>query len=126
MYFCNHNDRITMQKIYYLTTCDTCKRIIKELDLSSTFVRQEIKEEEITLSQLEALRALSGSYESLFSKRAKLYKERGLKDEVLAEEDYKRFILEHYTFLKRPVLVNKDQIFIGNSKNVVAEAKASL
>jgi arsenate reductase len=115
-----------MQKIYYLTTCDTCKRIIKELDLSSTFVRQEIKEEEITLSQLEALRALSGSYESLFSKRAKLYKERGLKDEVLAEEDYKRFILEHYTFLKRPVLVNKDQIFIGNSKNVVAEAKASL
>ncbi|MGK0385946.1 MAG: arsenate reductase, partial [Patiriisocius sp.] len=71
MYFCNHNLQITMQKIYYLTTCDTCKRIIKELDLPSTFVRQEIKEEEITVIQLEALRALSGSYESLFSKRAK-------------------------------------------------------
>lgn len=126
MYFCNHNLQITMQKIYYLTTCDTCKRIIKELDLPSTFVRQEIKEEEITVIQLEALRALSGSYESLFSKRAKRYKEKGLKDAVLTEEDYKRFILEHYTFLKRPVLVNKTQIFIGNSKKVVAEAKACL
>ena len=115
-----------MQKIYYLTTCDTCKRIIKELDLPTSFERQEIKKEEITVKQIEALRELSGSYEALFSKRAKRYKERGLKDEILTEEDYKGFLLEHYTFLKRPVIVNNNQIFIGNSKKVVAEAKASL
>ena len=115
-----------MKQIYYLATCDTCKRIINELNLPSTFERREIKQQEITVKEVEALRDLAGSYEALFSKRAKLYKERDLKNENLNEEDYKRFILEHYTFLKRPVIVNDDEIFIGNSKKVVENAKASI
>ncbi|MCH9661334.1 MAG: hypothetical protein K0U54_10535 [Bacteroidetes bacterium] len=115
-----------MRKIYYLATCDTCKRILKQLDLPSNFEKREIKQEEITVKELEVLRELSGSYEALFSKRAKLYKERGLKDEVLSEDDFKGFILEHYTFLKRPVIVNGDNIFIGNSKKVVEAAQESI
>lgn len=115
-----------MKKVYHLSTCDTCKRIIKELDLPSEFIKQDIKGEEITVKQLEELRTLSGSYEALFSKRAKLYKERNLKEENLSEEDYKRFILEHYTFLNRPVIINDDEIFIGNSKKTVEAAKYAI
>lgn len=115
-----------MKKIFHLSTCNTCQRILKELDLPGTFEKQDIKSDEITAKQLDHMKALAGSYEALFSKRAKLYQERGLKNESLSEEDYKRFILEHYTFLKRPVLVNDDEIFIGNSKKVVAAAKNSL
>lgn len=115
-----------MRKIYYLNTCDTCKRIIKEIELPPPFVKQDIKNEEITVPQLEALMALSGSYESLFSKRAKLYKERGLKDEKLSERDFKNLLLEHYTFLQRPVITVDDLIFIGNSKKTVAAAKKAI
>ncbi len=115
-----------MQKVYYLKTCDTCKRIIKTLDLPASFELQEIKSEEITVKQLEEMKSLSGSYEALFSKRAKLYKERNLKNEQLTEEDYKGFILEHYTFLKRPVIINNYTIFIGNSSKTVAEAKEQI
>jgi arsenate reductase len=115
-----------MQKVYHLSTCDTCKRIIKELNLPTAFVKQDIKSQEVTVKQLEELYALSGSYESLFSKRAKLYKERNLKDELLNESDYKDLILEHYTFLKRPVLVNNNEIFIGNSRKTVEAAKDSM
>jgi arsenate reductase len=115
-----------MKKIYYLATCDTCKRIIKELQLPSEFIKHEIKQQELTVKELEALRKLAGSYEALFSRRAKLYRERGLKDENLSEDDFKRFLLEHYTFLNRPVVVNEDRIFIGNSKKTVAAAKASI
>ena len=115
-----------MQKIYHLSTCDTCKRIIKELEPSNTFVLQDIKEQHITAKQLEALRELSGSYQALFSKRARLYNERALKEQTLSEENYKSLILEHYTFLKRPVIVNSGQLFIGNSKKVVAQAEVSL
>ena len=115
-----------MQKIYHLSTCDTCKRIIKELEPSNTFVFQDIKEQHINAKQLETLRELSGSYQALFSKRARLYNERALKGQTLSEENYKSLILEHYTFLKRPVVVNSEQIFIGNSKKVVAQAKACL
>jgi len=115
-----------MKKVYYLSTCDTCKRIINELDLPKDVTLQDIKTEVITEDQLEAMKALSGSYESLFSKRARLYKELGLKDKALSEDDYKAYILEHYTFLKRPVLVYNNAIFIGNSKKVVASAKLAL
>ena len=115
-----------MKKIYHLATCDTCKRISNELDLPPSFEKHEIKQQEITVNDLEKLHELAGSYEALFSKRAKLYKERGLKNEVLTEDDYKAFILEHYTFLKRPVLVNDTEIFIGNSKKTIEAAKVSI
>ncbi len=112
-----------MKKLYYLSTCDTCKRIIKELNLPSDVVLQDIKSNPITVVQLEQMYNLSESYEALFSKRARLYKEKGLKNASLTENDYKKYILEHYTFLKRPVLIFNDQIFIGNSKKVISSAK---
>ncbi|MGB1268811.1 MAG: arsenate reductase family protein [Flavobacteriaceae bacterium] len=112
-----------MKKLYHLSTCDTCKRIITELNLPSDVVLQDIKVEAITATQLEEMYALSGSYEALFSKRARLYKEKDLKNASLTEDDYKSYILEHYTFLKRPVLIYNDQVFIGNSKKTVASAK---
>ncbi len=115
-----------MKKIYYLKTCSTCIRIIKTLELPSDFEFQDIKEEEITVKQVEALFKLSGSYEALFSKRAKLYKEMGLKDLPLTEKDYKQYILEHYTFLSRPVIVFNNEIFIGNSSKTVEAAKAAI
>lgn len=113
-----------MKKIYHLSTCDTCRRIIKEINPAPEVVLQDIKAEAITTEQLEEMKKMAGSYESLFSKRARLYKERDLKNQQLTEEDYKNLILEHYTFLKRPILISEDQIFIGNSKKVV-EAAAS-
>ncbi len=115
-----------MKKIYYLKICSTCARILKELNLSSEFVLQDIKTEPITVSQLEDMKALSGSYEALFSKRSKLYKEMGLKDQKLEERDFKQYILEHYTFLSRPVFLIDNEIFIGNSKKNVEAVKAVL
>lgn len=115
-----------MNKIYYLKTCSTCIRILKTLDLPSNFIYQDIKEQEITVKQLEELKQLSGSYEALFSKRAKLYKEMGLKDLKLTEMDYKQYILQHYTFLSRPVIVFNNQIFIGNSSKTIEAAKKAI
>lgn len=72
------------------------------------------------------MKHLSGSYESLFSKRARMYKERDLGNKILTEEDFKSLILEHYTFLKRPVILLDTHIFIGNSKKEIAAAKEVL
>lgn len=115
-----------MKKIYHLSTCDTCKRILKELDAPEEFTLQDIKKEPLTEEEIESLKKLSGNYEKLFSKRARLYKERDLKNKQLSEEDYKTLLLEHYTFLKRPVIVNENEIFIGNSKKTVEAAKNSI
>lgn len=115
-----------MKKIYYLKTCNTCTRIIKELNLPSDFILQDIKSDEITVKQLEDMKALAGSYEALFSKRAKLYKEMGLKDLDLQEKDFRHYLLEHYTFLSRPVIIINELIFIGSSKKTVEAAKVAL
>ena len=113
-----------MKKIYYLKTCNTCTRILKDLRPSSDFVLQDIKSEEITVKQLEHMKKLAGSYEALFSKRAKLYKEMESKNPQLDERNFKQLILEHYTFLSRPVIIIENQIFVGNSRNTIEAAKA--
>ncbi len=97
-----------------------------ELSLPGDVVLQDIKTQPISEKELEDLHQLAGSYEALFSKRAQLYKERDLKSKNLSETDYKKLILEHYTFLKRPVLVLGNQIFIGNSAKTVREAQKTL
>ena len=115
-----------MKKFYFLSTCNTCQRILKHLDLDDSFELRDIKSTPISSEELAHLKTLSGSYESLFSKRAKLYKELGLKEKTFSDEDYKTYILEHYTFLKRPVLILNNQLFVGNSSKVINSAKTAL
>ena len=107
-----------MKKIYHLKTCDTCRRILKEMDTSG-YILQEIKTEPITVKQLEELYALTKNYEVLFSRRAKKYKEMDLKNQQLTEKDYRQLILDEYTFLKRPVIVNGHEVYVGNTKKRV-------
>ena len=115
-----------MKKVYYLSTCDTCVRILKDWNLPEDFYLQDIKTEPITESRIEEMHALSHSYEALFSKRARLYKSLDLNTKKLSETDYKNYILEHYTFLKRPVILIGTSIFIGNSKKTVEAAKKAI
>lgn len=115
-----------MKKIYFLSTCSTCNRIIKNLGLDDSFEFQDIKTNKITTEQLEQMAKMSGSYESLFSRRAMKYKAMGLADKNLSEADYKKLILEEYTFLKRPVIIINNSIFVGNSKKIVEAAKKEL
>ena len=115
-----------MRKIYHLASCSTCARIIKSLNNGEGFDLQNIKEEKITPKQLEEMAEKAGSYEALFSRRAMKYRAMGLHEQDLGEADYKRLILEEYTFLKRPVIWIDGALFIGNSKKVVAAAQEKL
>lgn len=114
------------KKVFYLKTCSTCTRIIKDLDIENEFDFQNVKEEKISLEQLEELASLSKSYEALFNKRSQKYKALGLKDKNLSEEEIKNYILEEYTFLQRPVFLIGNKIFIGNSKKVIANVAEEL
>lgn len=113
-----------MKKMYHLGNCTTCQAIIKETGVDQKgFAMQDIKFEKITATQLDEMKKMAGSYESLFSRRAMKYKELGLKDKKLTEKDYRQFILDEYTFLKRPVTIINGKIFIGNDKKTVEAVK---
>lgn len=114
-----------MKKIFHLSTCSTCQRILSELN-TEEFELREIKSKGISVEEIEEMKRLSGSYESLFSRRAMKYKSMGLAEKKLSEADYKELIISEYTFLKRPVIVDGESIFIGNSKKMVEAAKSHL
>ena len=117
---------IYMDIIYYLASCDTCRKIIKSLPKEHDFKFHDIKQDPITVAELEKMRELSGSYEALFSKKAQLYKSMDLKNKSLTEDDYKKYILEHYTFLSRPVFIIKDKIYIGNTQQNMLQVMKEL
>ena len=114
-----------MKKAYYLSSCSTCDRILKEVK-DHHFQLQDIKSDVITEEQIDQMYQFTDSYEALFSKRARKYKSMGLKDQNLKEEDFKNLILEEYTFLKRPIFIVGHEIFVGNSKKTIDALKKCL
>jgi len=115
-----------LKKIYHLSTCSTNKRILSEVNPGNDFVLQDIKAEPITAEQLDTMKELAGSYEALFSRVAMKFRSMGLNEMKLTEKDYRKYILQEYTFLKRPVIINGKEIFIGNAKKTVEAATKSL
>ncbi len=115
-----------MNKIYYLASCDTCRKIIKSLPATHNLEFQDIRQNPITEQELDVMYNLAGSYEALFSKKAQLYKSLNLKEKNLGESDYKKYLLEHYTFLSRPVFIINNKIYIGNSQKNIAEVLKAL
>jgi arsenate reductase len=113
-----------MKKIYHLGNCTTCQAIINDTQIDKKgFEMQNIKVEKINPVQLDEMKKMAGSYEALFSRRALKYKSLGLKDVQLTEKDYRKYILDEYTFLKRPVVIITDKIFIGSEKKTIDALK---
>jgi arsenate reductase len=116
-----------MKKIYYLGNCTTWQAIARDTAIDKKgFEMQDIKLEKINAAQLDEMKKMAGSYEALFSRRALKYKEMGLKDKKLREQDYRKLILQEYTFLKRPVIILKDKIFVGSEKKTVEALKKAI
>lgn len=106
-------------KIYHLANCGTCQKILKDIPKIKRFEQQDIKTQAITPAQLDAMKKLAGSYEALFSRVAMKYRSMGLNEMTLTEKDYRKYILEEYTFLKRPTIIIGEQIFIGSAPKTV-------
>jgi arsenate reductase (glutaredoxin) len=115
-----------MKHIWYLSTCSTCQKILLELQPGPDVTLQDIKTDKITAEQIDRMKQLAGSYEALFSRKAMKYKSMGLDKEELVEKDYRDLILSEYTFLKRPVAIIGDRIFVGNTKGVVEQLRQAL
>lgn len=112
-----------MKKVFYLKTCSTCKKIMSEFDLSDWQLR-ELKSENVSEKELQEMYEITQSYEALFSKKSTQIKARGIDVKSLKEEDFKKLIVEHYSFLKRPVFITDTRIFVGNEKSNLEALRA--
>jgi arsenate reductase (glutaredoxin) len=113
-----------MRRIYHLGNCTTCQAILAQLKLPKDVELIDIKETNIDPKTLDWLKEKVGSYEGLFSKRALKYRGLGLHEMDLKETHYRKYMLEEYTFLKRPFIIYDENIWIGNAKKEVESAVA--
>lgn len=117
----------SMRKYIYLSTCDTCKRIMKEVGITKdNFELQDIKKMLISEEDLDIAFKHTNSYEALFNKRSRKYAQSGLKEQTLNDIDFRALILSEYTYLKRPVIILDGHVFVGNSKKEVERLKETL
>lgn len=112
-----------MRRCYYLSTCSTCKRILEEVKLPEDVSLIDIKQTNIDGDTLDFLKEKIGSYEGLFSKKAMKFRAMGLHERTLSEQDYRNYMLEEYTFLKRPFIIYDEHVWVGNAKKDTVAAK---
>jgi arsenate reductase len=111
-----------MKKIFHLSTCNTNQKILNQLHLNENVELQDIKQKNIDADTLDWLKEKVGSYEALFSKKAMKFRSMGLHERTLTENEYRELMLQEYTFLKRPFIINESEVFIGNTKAQVEAA----
>jgi arsenate reductase len=49
-----------------------------------------------------------------------------LKNKNLTEDDFRMYILEHYTFISRPVFIIQDKIYIVNTQQNMLQVMKAL
>jgi len=114
-----------MNKIYHLSTCDTCRKILAQLNTENVKLIN-LREENINEEDLDIMKKQMGSYEALFNKRAQKLKLIAEDDKPKKDSDYKKLILSEYTFLKRPAAILDGKVYAGNDKVTVDELVAVL
>ena len=113
-----------MKKAFTLPTCKTCQKIFDDLQPEKKGCEViNIKEKGISAEDIDAMKERSGSYESLFSRRAMKFRSMGLGDKKLTEQDYRTLILGEYTFLKRPVFLFDNEVTVGSRKVEIERAR---
>ena len=115
-----------MNKVFHLSSCSTCKRILTDTNAAATCALQDIKTNNITAEELDWLAEKVGSYEALFSRKALKFRGMGLHEKIVSEADYRDLMLQEYTFLKRPFIIVGETVFIGNAAKTTEAAKAFL
>jgi len=106
-----------MNEIYFygLPNCSTCQKALRRLEYHQVPVTKlrNIKEESLSREEIEKLAKMLGGAENLFSRRSVKYRELGLRDKTLSEDEMLDLMTGEYTFLKRPILVINNEAVAG-------------
>jgi arsenate reductase (glutaredoxin) len=110
-------------EVYGLPYCTTCQKAVAYLEGKDVSVRsfRNLKEEPLSTDEVRALAAKVGGVEKLFSKRAMKYRQMGLHEREVAEDEMVKLMSEEYTFVTRPVIVRDDRATAGFSAKRVDE-----
>ncbi|MFL5539464.1 MAG: arsenate reductase family protein [Longimicrobiaceae bacterium] len=109
--------------VYWLPYCSTCAKAVAYLEQKGVPIRsyRNLKELPLSEDEVRALAAKVGGVEKLFSRRAMKYRQMGLHERQLSDDDLVRLMAQEYTFVTRPVIVRGDRATAGFSAKRVDE-----
>lgn len=103
-------------ELYWLPHCSTCqkaKAFLEAQGVSFTVVH-DLKASPLSDVQVKRLADAVGGPEALFSKRAMKFRQWGLHEKILNSEELLAYMVQEYTFIKRPVtLFSNGDAFAG-------------
>jgi arsenate reductase (glutaredoxin) len=104
-------------EVYGLPHCTTCQRALQYLGDHGVAISRfrDVKAEPLQRSEVEELATKVGGPEKLFSRRAMKYRQVGLHERDLTDDDLLRLMTEEYTFVTRPVVVRGARATVGFS-----------
>ena len=94
---------------------------MKAADLSDDFQLHDLKKIPIEKVDLDFLATKVDSLKDLVNKRSRRIKELQVDIENLSDVQLLKYFQTEYTFIKRPIFIIGDQVFIGNAKKTVEE-----
>lgn len=116
----------TENKIYYLSSCSTSKKILSKIKSLNEFQLQDIKLNPLTAVDIDRMHDALGTYEIFFSKKSQLYRKLKLNEIALKEADYRKYLLSDYTFLRRPVAFFKGKFYLISLQKELDRMNADL
>lgn len=104
-------------EVYWLPHCTTCQKALAYLQEKGVKIEslRDLKAQRLERAEVEDLARKAGGAEALFSKRAMKYRQMGLHEQTLSEDDLLRLMTEEYTFITRPVIVRGGRATAGFS-----------
>jgi arsenate reductase (glutaredoxin) len=114
------HDGITMYWLPYCTTCQKAAAYLHDKEVRVDEFR-DLKAQPLEEAEVRDLARKVGGVEKLFSKRAMKYRQLGLHERELSEDEMVRLMAEEYTFVTRPVIVRGDRATAGFSAKRINE-----
>ena len=110
-------------KVYEKRTCTTCRNLAELLEEEGIeFERVDFHVEPLTAEELRALVAKTGRpAQELFRAREPVYKELGLGDRDVSDEEAIELMAEHPALLQRPVVEEGDRAVLARPIERVRE-----
>ena len=108
---------------YWIPTCSTCKKAAAYLHDQGVRIDEfrDLKAQPLERAEVDDLARKVGGAEKLFSKRAMKFRQMGLHERELSEDEMVRLMAEEYTFVTRPVIVRGGRATAGFSARRVDE-----
>lgn len=119
---------VTDVRIFHYANCSSCRKALTALQASGLEIEErDIFRQRLTANEIRGiLTELGQSPHDLLSRRSTPFRELGLAEKTLSEDELIQLMSEHPALIRRPVILGSNEHLIGFSAKALGEMIASI